>query len=322
MPGHCSATCRVRSVLRSTTTMMRTAGPSGWRSLKAAFAVTSASRQRGSRDSSLRAGTTTPTLRIPMVSAGPCWSAKPGMFDVSAPTAGRAHFGLRHCFGERRHVTSPSRRATDRAGEGVSTSSRKSPSTCSASTARPDSWRMRRCTSSPTEFLRSDELPGDAAIGYLAVDRPRTNVFHLPVLGSRDGGIYTTVADVHALWGGAGRRSHRADGPGGADAATTQRGSDRIKAVRTRVLAGCHGPGGDAGRNGRRGVVPLPARRRCRTHLDSGVQHDRRCLADRAASRRAAAMVTAMLPRSARTPRERPEFRQSSGLRGLRGPEE
>jgi len=59
---------------------------------------------------------------------------------------------------------------------------------------------MRRCTSSPTEFLRSDELPGDAAIGYLAVDRPRTNVFHLPVLGSRDGGIYTTVADVHALW--------------------------------------------------------------------------------------------------------------------------
>jgi hypothetical protein len=59
---------------------------------------------------------------------------------------------------------------------------------------------MRRCTSSPTEFLRSDELPGDAAIGYLAVDRPRTNVFHLPVLGSGDGGIYTTVADVHALW--------------------------------------------------------------------------------------------------------------------------
>ena len=188
-----------------------------------------------------------------MVSAGPCWSAKPGMFDVSAPTAGRAHFGLRHCFGERRHVTSPSRRATDRAGEGVSTSSRKSPSTCSASTARPDSWRMRRCTSSPTEFLRSDELPGDAAIGYLAVDRPRTNVFHLPVLGSRDGGIYTTVADVHALWGGAGRRSHRADGPGGADAATTQRGSDRIK---TESKQNQSGTGWGSG------WMP-PARRRC-----------------------------------------------------------
>lgn len=51
-----------------------------------------------------------------------------------------------------------------------------------------------------TEFLRSDELPGDAAIGYLAVDRPRTNVLHLPVLGTGDGGIYTTVADVHSLW--------------------------------------------------------------------------------------------------------------------------
>ena len=51
-----------------------------------------------------------------------------------------------------------------------------------------------------TEFLRSDELPGDAAIGYLAADRPRTNVLHLPVVGTGDGGIYTTVADVQSLW--------------------------------------------------------------------------------------------------------------------------
>jgi CubicO group peptidase (beta-lactamase class C family) len=51
-----------------------------------------------------------------------------------------------------------------------------------------------------TEFLRSDE-PGDrAALGYLAADGPRTNVFHLPVRGSGDGGIYSTVADVHAMW--------------------------------------------------------------------------------------------------------------------------
>jgi hypothetical protein len=50
-----------------------TAGRSGWRSWKTVVAVTSASRQRGSRDSSLRAGTTTPTLRIamfPLVLAG------------------------------------------------------------------------------------------------------------------------------------------------------------------------------------------------------------------------------------------------------------
>jgi len=49
-------------------------------------------------------------------------------------------------------------------------------------------------------FLRSDELPGRAAVGYLDADGPRTNVFHLPVRGSGDGGVYTTVADVSALW--------------------------------------------------------------------------------------------------------------------------
>jgi CubicO group peptidase (beta-lactamase class C family) len=51
-----------------------------------------------------------------------------------------------------------------------------------------------------TEFLRSDELPGGAALGYLSVDSPRTNVFHLPVRGSGDGGIYSTAADIRALW--------------------------------------------------------------------------------------------------------------------------
>jgi CubicO group peptidase (beta-lactamase class C family) len=51
-----------------------------------------------------------------------------------------------------------------------------------------------------TEFLRSDELPGRAALGYLAQDGPRTNVFHVPVRGSGDGGIFTTAADVSALW--------------------------------------------------------------------------------------------------------------------------
>ena len=51
-----------------------------------------------------------------------------------------------------------------------------------------------------TAFLRSDELPGRTALGYLAADGLRTNVLHLPVRGSGDGGIYTTVADVRALW--------------------------------------------------------------------------------------------------------------------------
>lgn len=51
-----------------------------------------------------------------------------------------------------------------------------------------------------TDFLRSDELPGRAALGYLHVDGLRTNVLHLPVRGSGDGGIYTTAADMHAFW--------------------------------------------------------------------------------------------------------------------------
>jgi CubicO group peptidase (beta-lactamase class C family) len=51
-----------------------------------------------------------------------------------------------------------------------------------------------------TAFLRSDELPGDAALGYLRVDGLRTNVLHLPVRGTGDGGAYSTAADFSAFW--------------------------------------------------------------------------------------------------------------------------
>src|SRR3954466_11531632 len=59
-----------------------------------------------------------------------------------------------------------------------------------------------------TAFLRSDELPGRAAVGYVELQGVwivgevvlrgtwRRNVFHLPVGGSGDGGIYTTAPDV------------------------------------------------------------------------------------------------------------------------------
>lgn len=47
-------------------------------------------------------------------------------------------------------------------------------------------------------FLRSDRLPGRAALGYLADGR--TNVLHLPVRGSGDGGAYSTAADFRAFW--------------------------------------------------------------------------------------------------------------------------
>jgi CubicO group peptidase (beta-lactamase class C family) len=52
-----------------------------------------------------------------------------------------------------------------------------------------------------TWFLRSDEPAARTALGYLTTDADlRTNVFHLPVRGSGDGGIYSTAADVAALW--------------------------------------------------------------------------------------------------------------------------
>jgi len=49
-------------------------------------------------------------------------------------------------------------------------------------------------------FLRSDALPGSAAIGYLSDEGLRANMLHLPVRGSGDGGAYTTVADMSAFW--------------------------------------------------------------------------------------------------------------------------
>lgn len=49
-----------------------------------------------------------------------------------------------------------------------------------------------------TEFLRSDRLPARTALGYVADGR--TNVFHLPVIGTGDGGAYTTAGDQMQFW--------------------------------------------------------------------------------------------------------------------------
>ncbi len=49
-----------------------------------------------------------------------------------------------------------------------------------------------------TAFERSDRLPAGAALGYLADGR--TNVLHLPVRGAGDGGAYSTLHDLEALW--------------------------------------------------------------------------------------------------------------------------
>jgi CubicO group peptidase (beta-lactamase class C family) len=49
-----------------------------------------------------------------------------------------------------------------------------------------------------TAFRRSDELPGRTATGYL--ESGRTNVFSMPVIGSGDGGIFSTAPDFRAFW--------------------------------------------------------------------------------------------------------------------------
>jgi CubicO group peptidase (beta-lactamase class C family) len=51
-----------------------------------------------------------------------------------------------------------------------------------------------------TGFVRGDELPADAAVGYLEGGGLRTNVLHLPVVGSGDGGIFSSADDIARLW--------------------------------------------------------------------------------------------------------------------------
>ncbi|MGO1182332.1 MAG: serine hydrolase domain-containing protein [Micrococcaceae bacterium] len=49
-------------------------------------------------------------------------------------------------------------------------------------------------------YPRTDEIPGDMAHGYLDTSSDRTNVLHLPVRGSGDGGAASTAADLAAFW--------------------------------------------------------------------------------------------------------------------------
>lgn len=52
-----------------------------------------------------------------------------------------------------------------------------------------------------TDFFRTDALPGRAAESYVQVaGQWRSNVFHLPVLATGDGGIYSTAADFTTFW--------------------------------------------------------------------------------------------------------------------------
>ncbi|HYN67480.1 MAG TPA: serine hydrolase domain-containing protein [Ornithinibacter sp.] len=51
-----------------------------------------------------------------------------------------------------------------------------------------------------TGFLPLNELPADAALGYVADEGDLVNTLHLPVLGNGDGGAFTTADDLHRFW--------------------------------------------------------------------------------------------------------------------------
>jgi hypothetical protein len=48
-------------------------------------------------------------------------------------------------------------------------------------------------------FYAFNDLPENAANGYLQ-DRRTTNIYHLPLRGGGDGGMYTTTDDLRAFW--------------------------------------------------------------------------------------------------------------------------
>jgi len=51
-----------------------------------------------------------------------------------------------------------------------------------------------------TGFLPLNELPADAALGYIFDEGNLVNTLHLPVLGNGDGGAFTTADDLHVFW--------------------------------------------------------------------------------------------------------------------------
>ena len=58
-----------------------------------------------------------------------------------------------------------------------------------------------RADMSRSDFYRSDSLPNNTAIGYLNHEGGnRSNIFNLPVIGSGDGGAYSTARDMKKFW--------------------------------------------------------------------------------------------------------------------------
>jgi CubicO group peptidase (beta-lactamase class C family) len=60
---------------------------------------------------------------------------------------------------------------------------------------------LDRCGMNDSGYFAMDRLPERTATGYIA-DREgwRSNIYHLPVVGAADGGVYSTIGDLHKLW--------------------------------------------------------------------------------------------------------------------------
>lgn len=58
------------------------------------------------------------------------------------------------------------------------------------------------CGMEDSGFFSLDRLPEQTALGYIDSEDGswRTNVYNLPVIGGSDGGLFTTVQDIHTLW--------------------------------------------------------------------------------------------------------------------------
>jgi CubicO group peptidase (beta-lactamase class C family) len=51
-----------------------------------------------------------------------------------------------------------------------------------------------------TGVLRMDSLPGDVAVGYVEAQGLRSNVMHMPLIATGDGGAITSAADCGRFW--------------------------------------------------------------------------------------------------------------------------
>ncbi len=146
-----------------------------------------------------------------------------------------------------------------------------------------------------TSFLRSDELPGTAAIGYLpAGDGWRTNHLHLPVRGSGDGGAYSTLGDFARFWPAlfAGVILPRAGR--GRDGASAPRRALGLEALRPRLLAPSRPSDRDARGLRRRRLVPVGVRADLGAALHRDLEHLVRRVAPCEGARRVAGFGSAL----------------------------